>query len=214
MKTVLRGQGATEYLVLLAVVLIIALVGIALLGFFPGTASDAQMTESKLYWQSVNPIVIIEWSARTWSGNGLTYPYLRIKNNGQYPIRITAVIGQDGGRVTTFWTSTNGACNPSSTGFWNIGDYYYMAPGEEKYFAWTGSALGGIPCDYQIQFITGATSGNSVGGATSVCRNSTTDSGYVEIKNLGFEYVTYIEGQQITKRQAGTKPVIIKCPPT
>jgi len=30
------GQGATEYLVLLAVVLIVALVSVALLGFFPG----------------------------------------------------------------------------------------------------------------------------------------------------------------------------------
>lgn len=47
----LRGQGATEYLVLLAVVLIIALVSIALLGFFPGLASDAKITQSNSYWQ-------------------------------------------------------------------------------------------------------------------------------------------------------------------
>jgi len=45
-----RGQGATEYLVLLAVVLIIALVSISLLGFFPGMASDAQISQSKIYW--------------------------------------------------------------------------------------------------------------------------------------------------------------------
>ena len=43
----LAGQGATEYLVLLAVVLIVALVSVALLGFFPGMASDAQATQSK-----------------------------------------------------------------------------------------------------------------------------------------------------------------------
>jgi hypothetical protein len=47
------GQGATEYLVLLAVVLIIALVGIALLGFFPGTANDSAISSSQLYWQGV-----------------------------------------------------------------------------------------------------------------------------------------------------------------
>lgn len=46
----MRGQGATEYLVLLAVVLIIALVSIALLGFFPGLASDAKITQSNSYW--------------------------------------------------------------------------------------------------------------------------------------------------------------------
>jgi hypothetical protein len=55
----LRGQGATEYLVLLAVVLIVATVTIALLGFFPGTAGDAKITESKTYWSGVaSPISI------------------------------------------------------------------------------------------------------------------------------------------------------------
>ncbi|MCX6769965.1 MAG: hypothetical protein NT051_04780 [Candidatus Micrarchaeota archaeon] len=55
-----KGQGATEYLVLLAVVLIIALVSIALLGFFPGIASDAKITQSKSYWSSQNPFAIVE----------------------------------------------------------------------------------------------------------------------------------------------------------
>jgi hypothetical protein len=52
----LVGQGATEYLVLPAVVLIVALVSVALLGFFPGMASDAQITQSQAYWQSAQPI--------------------------------------------------------------------------------------------------------------------------------------------------------------
>lgn len=57
----LRGQGATEYLVLLAVVLIIAIVTIALLGFFPGTSSDAKISESRIYWSGVaSPISIKE----------------------------------------------------------------------------------------------------------------------------------------------------------
>lgn len=47
-----KGQGATEYLVLLAVVMVIALVVIALLGFFPGLAGDAKMTQSASYWSS------------------------------------------------------------------------------------------------------------------------------------------------------------------
>ena len=47
----MKGQGATEYLVLLAVVLIIALVSIALLGFFPSLAIDARITQASLYWR-------------------------------------------------------------------------------------------------------------------------------------------------------------------
>lgn len=70
METHLKGQGATEYLVLLAVVLIIALVSIALLGFFPGLASDARITQSNSYWRGeARPFAIVE-HAFTTSGSG------------------------------------------------------------------------------------------------------------------------------------------------
>jgi len=71
-----KGQGATEYLVLLAVVLIVALVSVALLGFFPSMASDAQITQSQMYWKSASPIAIVESGARVYTGSGVTYPYL------------------------------------------------------------------------------------------------------------------------------------------
>ena len=59
----MRGQGATEYLVLLAVVLIIALVAISLLGFFPSMAADAKITQSNTYWRGeAAPISIQEHS--------------------------------------------------------------------------------------------------------------------------------------------------------
>ena len=66
----MKAQGATEYLVLLAVVLIVALVSVALLGFFPGMASDAQITQSQMYWKSATPVAIVENAARTTIGNG------------------------------------------------------------------------------------------------------------------------------------------------
>lgn len=62
----LHGQGATEYLVLLAVVLIIALVSIALLGFFPGLATDARITQSNSYWRGeARPFAVLEHSVST-----------------------------------------------------------------------------------------------------------------------------------------------------
>jgi len=65
----MRGQGATEYLVLLAVVLIIALVSIALLGFFPGLATDAKITQSASYWKGeARPFAILENSISTTAG--------------------------------------------------------------------------------------------------------------------------------------------------
>ncbi len=205
-----RAQGATEYLVLLAVVLIVALVSVALLGFFPGMASDAQMTQSKTYWASAQPISITETAALANVPNGNTYPYIRVKNVGAYPIRITAIIGGDGNKATQFGPNTRPGCNPAVAGLYNISDYYYLAPGEEKYFAW-GAGIG-LPCDPEVISITGTSSSYIVGGAVSLCQNSTSTPGTLQYKTFGFEYIEYIEGQQITKRQIG-KDLIIKCLP-
>jgi hypothetical protein len=68
MAFALKGQGATEYLVLLAVVLIIALVSIALLGFFPGLATDAKITQSNSYWRGEALPFSIEEHAITTDG--------------------------------------------------------------------------------------------------------------------------------------------------
>ena len=59
----LKGQGATEYLVLFAVVLIIAMVVIALLGFFPSVGTGGKQSASDSYWQSARPIEVTSHSA-------------------------------------------------------------------------------------------------------------------------------------------------------
>jgi len=210
----LQGQGATEYLVLLAVVLIVALVSVALLGFFPGMASDAQLTQSKAYWSSASPIAITHADAAAviaWGG-GMTVPYIQVKNNGAYPIRITKILGPGANFISKFYAG-------STTGSWscgapadvsNITEYYYLSPGEEKYFAQNG-ALYGVPCYRMIRFWT---TGSDIGlaGAASLCTVSNESPGFVEYKTFGFEYIEYIDSQQITKRQIG-KPLIIRCQP-
>jgi len=206
-----RCQGATEYLVLLAVVLIVALVSVALLGFFPGMASDAQITQSQMYWKSATPIAIMESGARMATGESFTRPYLLLRNTGVYPIRITGIIGGDGGTATTFYASTNAACTPTTTGEYNISDYFYLGPGEEKYLA-PGGSWYGLPCYKYIRAYAGGTSSNSnVYGASSACQNSTTSPGVLDYPSFGFEYIEYLDSnQQITKRQIG-KDLIIKC---
>ena len=204
----LLAQGATEYLVLLAVVLIVALVSVALLGFFPGMASDAQITQSKAYWASAQPIAITDVGGRALVGSGATYPYLFFRNSGAYQIRVTGIIGADGGKVTQFYD--DGAAGCLASGGHNISDYYYMAPGEEKYFA-SPTYHGGSYCRRHIVFSTGSTSDWTVGGASSVCQNSSSSPGMINFNTFGFEYIEYIDGQQITKRQIGVKPLIAKC---
>ena len=203
METFVRAQGATEYLVLLAVVLVVALVSVALLGFFPGMASAAQITQSQMYWKGASPISIIESGAVVAAESGDSVLYLRFRNSGSYPIRITGIVGGDGTKTTQFCGTSCGA--PCLA---NISDYFYLGSGEEKYLSEAGRF--GTACNWVIVSITSASGSWAVGGASSICQNPTVSPGVLDYKSLGFEYVEYIDGQQITKKQIG-KGLIIKC---
>ena len=207
----LRAQGATEYLVLLAVVLIVALVSVALLGFFPGMASDAKLTQSKTYWSSASPVAILEAGARfvydSGSGN-YTFTYFRIRNNGNYPITITKILAGNTS-ITYMWT---GGWYPEA----HLSSRVRMAPGEE--FMFGNINFQGVPDlgSGNRSFFTfsgsDATSYNAnfMNAATSLCSRSA-PYGYLTVNNFGFEYTETIEGQMITKRQVGTAPLIVQC---
>lgn len=211
---VFHGQGATEYLVLLAVVLVIALVGIALLGFFPGTASDAQETESRLYWQSASPIAITEWGARLdrESNGNYSVVYLRVRNRGQYPITITKILA-NGQTISNVWTGQWYPLAPISSA-------YALQPGEEKPFGGSNYAFfpgvpvigGGNGSFFHFagndSYLYQATLKNA---ATSLCQR-TSPYGYLITPNFGFEYTTTVEGQTITKQQIG-RTAVIRCMP-
>lgn len=200
-----RAQGATEYLVLLAVVLIIALVGIALLGFFPGTAGDAQIVQSEAYWRSTSPVAISEWAARCFGTyDGSTRVYMRLKNNGQYPLRITALLDKSGNAMRSYWGNPN--CS-TPYGAYSLSGAFYLAPGEEKNLGWSDF---GFSCNRDIALTTGSTGGITLGQMVSLCQNSTSAPGTLAAGSLGFEYVEYIEGQEITKRQIG-EGMAIRC---
>lgn len=55
----MKGQGSTEYLVILAVVLVVALIVIGLLGQFTGFGSAGLEQQSKAYWQGASPFAIL-----------------------------------------------------------------------------------------------------------------------------------------------------------
>jgi hypothetical protein len=199
----MKAQGATEYLVLLAVVLIVALVSVALLGFFPGMAQDAQITQSQSYWQSASPIAIIESAARASSATpAYSVPYLRVRNTGAYPLRITQVLG-NGQNISMLWFG----------GVKNISDYFYLAPGEEAYFGYGSTGAFTVPADRGIvlQLGNSGSSDRFLVAASSACQNSTTAPGILLVNGFGFEYISYVEGQQTTKRFISSKPLIIKC---
>ena len=55
------GQGAVEYLIIIGVVLIIALMVISVLSFFPSTAGESVASQSQLYWRGqAKPFSVID----------------------------------------------------------------------------------------------------------------------------------------------------------
>jgi len=210
----LKGQGATEYLVLLAVVLIVALVSVALLGFFPGMASDAQATQSKAYWASASPIAITEWGARYMQSPGTetyanyTVPYFRIKNNGGYTITLKKIL------------AGNASVNSAWTAGWapaiSLSDAFVLAPGEEKTIGsgqmWLPDPGSGSRRFMMFGWIGPGAYPNTIlyAQARSYCSPSA-PYGTLIVPNFGFEYDVTIEGQTVTKRQIAPQPLIIKC---
>jgi hypothetical protein len=45
-----KAQASTEYLIILAVVIIVALIVVGVMGWFPGIGSDVTISQSKQYW--------------------------------------------------------------------------------------------------------------------------------------------------------------------
>ncbi len=56
-----KGQGTTEYLIILAVIIVVALVVVGVMGWFPGLGTGITESQSKAYWKSASPIAITDW---------------------------------------------------------------------------------------------------------------------------------------------------------
>ena len=217
----LRAQGATEYLVLLAVVLIVALVSVALLGFFPGMASDAQLTQSKAYWASAQPLSLTEIGLAykyfsSDSDKAMVLPYIKIRNSGVYPIRLVKLLG---GKNIGMSYPYSGAASQYlwyGTGVWYNLTEVYIGPGEETCIGcgWASTNHVGLTytdfCPQHSIYPIQPEDVPNAFGYTGGCSFSS-PGGTLTINNFGFEYIEYLDnGQQITKRQIG-KELVIKC---
>ena len=130
-----KGQGASEYLMVFAAVLLIAIVAVVVLGFFPAFAGDAAITASNTYWRNeARPFAIMEHSGVADSG---TF-YLKIENaEGRETLNITGI---------TLGNVTNSSSDPIDPGFWSIA----FAPGESKIMTITGGPTGTAGDLYEV----------------------------------------------------------------
>lgn len=91
----LTGQGAVEYLLIVGVVLIIALMVISVLGFFPATAGESVASQSQLYWRGqASPFAVIDnlyQNSSVCNGSGVTGVVIAMKNTDKYTLTLTTV---------------------------------------------------------------------------------------------------------------------------
>ncbi len=57
-----KAQGSTEYLVILAVVLVVALIVVSLLVHFLGLGRSASASQTKAFWKEQSPLQLLDWS--------------------------------------------------------------------------------------------------------------------------------------------------------
>ena len=92
-----RAQVSTEYLVILAVVLVIALVVVYLISQSTGLGAGTLETQSQAYWRAVQPLATIGFKAST------TTLSLEVISNAQDVITLTKITGSG---LTDYTTST------------------------------------------------------------------------------------------------------------
>lgn len=81
-----RAQGAVEYLVILAVVLVIAVVVVSLLGIYPASGGEMRGNEQSSYWNSAQPFGI-----RDTQQTGQASVTLVLVNHAPRPLTLVSV---------------------------------------------------------------------------------------------------------------------------
>jgi hypothetical protein len=154
-----------------------------------------------MYWKSSSPIAVIDASAKYYSdgGGSLSCINIFIRNTGAYAITLSRIQGGNTS-ITRYIDYVTGETH-------NLNELR-LAPGEEMCFSGTCGS-----CRNHGVWISTPTSYVShqavLAGATTICNNGST--GQLLVKNFGFEYIAYVEGQPVTKRQIGSKDFIVKC---
>lgn len=82
-----KGQTATEYMIILSVVIIIALIVVGVMGGIPGIGGSTRSRTSEAYWQTAD----IAISSAALTAGSEPYHTIRIRNNLRSTITITSV---------------------------------------------------------------------------------------------------------------------------
>ena len=121
MRKEIKAQGATEYLVIFAAVLVVALLVIFLLTNFTSFGIQSLVDQSKSYWKSMIPLAIEEFSPVLGGANNITF---RIVNKDIKKINLTNIT-LDGVSQAAGITASGIVLNPGQSVTLNVN---YSAP--------------------------------------------------------------------------------------
>lgn len=85
-----RGQGSTEYLVILGAVMLVTMVVVSVFGWFPALGGPTRTAESQAYWSSASPVSITSIVVTSTSIS------FRIENRLPKPLTVTSIVFSDG----------------------------------------------------------------------------------------------------------------------
>lgn len=123
-----KGQGATEYLIILAVVIIIALIVVGVMGGIPGIGGGAGSRTSASYWASADVALTSYAVGFNAADNNLVN--MTVKNNLRNQVTVNS-LSLDGSQICSDKTLAAGAatsCNAPGMSFCTAsGNAYSLA---------------------------------------------------------------------------------------
>ena len=85
----MRGQGSTEYVVVIAIVLGIVMMTFSILGFFSGFTEGARLDESQAYWSNAaRPFALIDWKYQASPAK----LYLKVQNKAGSQLNLSSIV--------------------------------------------------------------------------------------------------------------------------
>lgn len=117
-----RAQVSTEYLVILAVVLVVALVVVALVSGATPVSAGVSITQSKNYWSAQSPLKITNWkysgtsldlTLESIEGQKVTVSDISIEGSSVYSTNTTWAVGES----KTITATMSSSCGTATEAF-------------------------------------------------------------------------------------------------
>ena len=132
-----HGQGATEYLMIFAAVLLVAITAVVVLGFFPAFAGDATISTSNTYWRNeARPFAILDSSG--------------VADNGTFYLGVENAEGVETLTVTNIVLGNSGAGNGGKSSLDPAFIGTSFGPGESRIMPVIGGPAGTAGDLYEV----------------------------------------------------------------